>query len=124
MQLYEYAVIRFVPKVEREEFFNIGVVVFCKQSRYIQARFFVDPNKFKLFQTEVEYENLLEYVKAFENIVAGNASGGPIAKMEIAERFRWLTAVRSSCIQTSRPHPGRSLDLSAAFDRLFDETVL
>ncbi len=124
MQLYEYAVIRFVPKVEREEFFNIGVVVFCKQSRYIQVRFFVDPNKFKLFRTEVEYENLLEYVKAFENIVVGNASGGPIAKMEIAERFRWLTAVRSSCIQTSRPHPGRSLDLSETFDRLFDEIVL
>lgn len=124
MQLYEYTVIRFVPQVEREEFFNIGVLVFCKQSKYIKVKFFVDANKFKLFKTEVDYENLLEYVDAFENIVAGNASGGPIATMDVAERFRWLTAVRSSCIQTSRPHPGRTSDLGLLIDKLFTETVL
>lgn len=124
MQLYEYAVIRFVPQVEREEFFNIGVLVFCKRSKYIKVKFFVDPNKFQLFKTEVDYHNLLEYVDAFENIVAGNASGGPIATMDVAERFRWLTAVRSSCIQTSRPHPGRTLDLELLLDKLFMETVL
>lgn len=124
MQLYEYSIIRFVPKVEREEFFNIGVIVFCKHSKYIRVKFSVDKNKFDLFNTEVDYLSLLEYVQAFQNIVEGNAAGGPIARMEVSERFRWLTAVRSSCIQTSRPHPGRALELDALVEKLFEENVL
>ncbi|WP_430613110.1 DUF3037 domain-containing protein [Flavobacterium sp. JP2137] len=124
MQLYEYATIRFVPQVEREEFFNIGVIVFCKQSKYIRAQFFIDKAKYNLFKTEVEWSDLETYIRAFEHIVDGESQGGPIAKMEVSERFRWLTAVRSSCIQTSRPHPGRTADLDALVSALFQSAVL
>ncbi len=124
MHLYEYSIIRFVPQVEREEFFNIGVIVFCKQSKFIKAKFHIDKAKFSLFKTEVEFQDLLNYVQAFENIAFGLIQGGPIAKMEVSERFRWLTAVRSSCLQTSRPHPGRSLDLDLLTTTLFQENVV
>ncbi|MBW3518666.1 DUF3037 domain-containing protein [Flavobacterium sp. NKUCC04_CG] len=124
MHLYEYSIIRFLPQVEREEFFNIGVIVFCKQSKFINAKFYVDKAKFDLFKTEIEFRDLIDYIQAFENIALGKAQSGPIAKMEVSERFRWLTAVRSSCIQTSRPHPGRTLDLDALTTQLFHENIL
>lgn len=122
-KIYEYAVIRLVPKVEREEFFNVGLVMFSKKEKFIRVDFHVCYNKFKLIHNQLDYEDIIHNLESFKKIANGNPEGGPIALLEIPERFRWLTAVRSSVIQTSRPHPGKSKDLEKTFDKLFEELV-
>lgn len=122
-KIYEYAVIRLVPKVEREEFFNIGLVMFSKREKYIRVEFHLCPDKFRLMHSALDYEEVQKNLSSFQNIARGMAEGGPIAQLEIPERFRWLTAVRSASVQTSRPHPGKSKNLDATFDRLFAELV-
>ena len=113
--LYEYAVIRLVPKVEREEFFNVGIILFSKRAKYIKALYKVD---------ELDRESLFANLHVFDKICSGTKEGGPIAALDIPERFRWLTAVRSASIQTSRPHPGFSDDLDQTLEILFRELVL
>ena len=122
-KLYEYAVIRLVPKVEREEFFNIGLVMFSKKEKYIRVEFSICPKKFELMQSKMDFEDIQQNLENFEKVASGTKAGGEIAKMEIPERFRWLTAVRSSVVQTSRPHPGKTKDLDGTFERLFEELV-
>ena len=103
--LYEYAVIRLVPRVEREEFFNVGIILFSKRAKYIKALYKVDEDKLNLFSSELDRESLFANLHVFDKICSGTKEGGPIAALDIPERFRWLTAVRSASIQTSRPHP-------------------
>lgn len=122
--LYEYAVIRIFPKVEREEFINAGILIFSKESKKLLIRTFFNDQKFRCFDSELDEEQLRLNLRSFTLIVNGSPDGGPIARMDLASRFRWLTAVRSSCIQTSRPHPGFSNDLEKTLDRLFEELVL
>ena len=122
-KIYEYAVIRLVPKVEREEFFNIGLVMFSKKEKYIRVEFYLCPQKFALMRSKLDYEEVNKNLQNFQNIAHGTKDGGPIAQLEIPERFRWLTAVKSAVIQTSRPHPGKSKDLDTTFNRLFEELV-
>src|SRR6218665_380725 len=111
MHLYEYAVIRLVPMVEREEFINVGVIVFSKSKRFIKTKTKLSAKRLESFACELDLEQLQQNLQAFEWIASGNKKGGPIACEELPERFRWLTAVRSSVIQTSRPHPGKTNDL-------------
>jgi hypothetical protein len=122
--VYEYAVIRVVPKVEREEFLNVGVVLFCKREKFIRVLYRLDTGRLKLFTDELDTEQLELNLQSFAKICNGSKDGGPIAAQELPERFRWLTAVRSSVIQTSRPHPGMTNDLEATAQRLFEELVL
>ena len=121
--VYEYAVIRLLPQVEREEFFNVGLVLFCKRKKYIRMAYLFNESKFKQFKSELEASEIIQHLTAFERISRGDKTAGRIAQEETAERFRWLTAVRSSCIQTARPHPGLCHDLDATFERLFEELV-
>ena len=122
--LYEYAVIRVVPLVEREEFINAGIIVFCKKEKFIKMFFKVDELKLRMFCKELDLEQIKLNLQSFEKIATGDKDGGPIAEMDLASRFRWLTAVRSSVIQTSRPHPGLCNDLEQTAKRLFEELVL
>ena len=122
--LYEYAVIRLVPKVEREEFFNVGVILFSKKANWICSLCHIDKEKLKLYATELDPEMALNHLQAFQKICSGDKTGGPIASLDVPERFHWLTATRSSCIQTSRPHAGFSEDLDKTLERLFKELVL
>ena len=122
--LYEYAVIRVVPKVEREEFINIGLMLFCKQQKYLRIEYRIPSEKIKALCPDFDVEQLEQNLESFTKICAGKKEGGPIGTFEIAERFRWLTAVRSSSIQTSRPHPGFSTDLDKTFEKLYSELVL
>lgn len=122
-KIYEYAVIRLVPRVEREEFFNIGLVMFSKKEKYIRVEFHLCPEKFRAMHSELDFAELEKNLANFRAVAFGNKSGGPIALLDIPERFRWLTAVRSAVIQTSRPHPGKTRDLEGTFERLFGELV-
>lgn len=124
MHLYEYSVIRFVPKVEREEFFNVGLILFCKQANYIRFQFRIDVEKFDLFVTEVPYSELVIHLEAFKRIALGDRNGGRIAELDTPERFRWLTAVKSSCLQASRPHSGMTSNLEVLFQQLFKDLIL
>ena len=121
--LYEYAVIRYLPRVEREEFINVGLIMMCKRRRWLQVRVKVDPRRLQAFPDAVTPEELTSQLHGFGLVASGSADGGSIAALEAEERFRWLTAVRSACVQTSRPHPGLCDDLSSTFDRLFAELV-
>ncbi|SHG35000.1 Protein of unknown function [Flavobacterium segetis] len=122
--LYEYAVIRVVPKVEREEFLNVGIIIFCKQAKFIKVICFINEAKIQLFAADLDCEQLQSNLLAFEKVAHGEKSAGPIAQFDISSRFRWLTALRSSTIQTSRPHPGMCDDLEKTAQRLLEEMVL
>ncbi|MDE6306867.1 MAG: DUF3037 domain-containing protein [Muribaculaceae bacterium] len=121
--LYEYAVIRYLPRVEREEFINVGLIMMCKRQRWIRARVKVDPRRLQAFPDALSADELTAQLHGFGLVASGSGDGGDIAALEAEERFRWLTAVRSACVQTSRPHPGLCADLSSTFDRLFAELV-
>ncbi|MBC5862647.1 DUF3037 domain-containing protein [Flavobacterium turcicum] len=122
--LYEYAVIRVVPQVEREEFLNVGVILFCKKAKFIKVLCTINALKLQLFSKELDIEQLQLNVEALAKIAHGEKQAGPIAQFDIPSRFRWLTALRSSVIQTSRPHAGLCDDLDLTAQRLFEEMVL
>lgn len=124
LKLYEYAVIRLVPQPEREEFINVGLVLFSKREKYIRTKTFLCPKKMTCFSCETDYESIQSHLSSFEKVAQGEHNTSPIALLEIPERFRWLTAVRSSIIQTSRPHPGQATDLDVTFDRIFNDLIL
>ncbi|EIA07935.1 DUF3037 domain-containing protein [Flavobacterium frigoris] len=122
--LYEYAVIRVVPRVEREEFLNVGIVLFCKKAKFIKVLHSLNVQKVLSLSVEADVEQIQLNLSAFEKVAHGTKDGGPIGLMDIPSRFRWLTALRSSVIQTSRPHPGLCDDLEQTMQRLFEEFVL
>nr|WP_297309957.1 DUF3037 domain-containing protein [uncultured Flavobacterium sp.] len=121
--VYEYAVIRVVPKIEREEFVNIGLILFSKRKRFIKFDYIIHEEKIKAFCNDFDIEQLEQNLESFAKICSGAKDGGPIAQLEADEKFRWITAIKSSSIQSSRPHPGFSDDLEKTFTRLYDELV-
>lgn len=121
--IYEYAIIRLVPKVERGEFINIGLAILCKKEAWLKMEFQLKPELLDTLCPQVDSTFIQKNLEAFKSIAHGENIISPIAKIEAAERFRWLTAVRSSIIQTSRPHVGLSEDLEETFNRLFKELV-
>ena len=123
-ELYEYAVIRLVPKVEREEFLNVGVVLYCRGQRMLDMRYTLDADRLGAFRSAFDIDGLAAYLRAFQLICEGAKEGGPIAKLPLAERFRWLTAKRSTVIQTSPVHPGLCEVAEQTLERLFQELVM
>ena len=121
MHLYEYAVVRYMPRVEREEFVNVGLVMMCKRRRWIRVRMHLDEHKVRALSPGTDLTEVSAQLESFSRVAEGNHPR--IAHLETHERFRWLTAVRSACITTSRPHPGLTPDLDATFTRLFTELV-
>lgn len=122
--LYEYAVIRLVPQVEREEFLNVGAVLYCAPKKFLGVKYLIDIHRISAFSTKVDLAEIGAYLSAFERICVGNKDGGPIAQLPPAERFRWLTATRSTIVQTSRVHPGLCPDPVPALEKLFEQQVL
>ena len=120
---YEYAIVRVVPVVEREEFVNVGVILFCKKEKFIRMKYHLSQDKILMLKPDTDMEEISKNMEAFRIIADGEKEGGPIASLEQAERFRWLSAVRSASIQTSMPHIGLSDDLEKTFNALFDEMV-
>ena len=122
-QLFEYAVIRFVPRVEREEFINIGVILYCKSLRFLQTRFTIDRARLDCFCAGTDCDELEKHLASFESISRGAADAGPIGKLEPALRFRWLTAARSTIVQSSKVHPGLTTDPVATLEKLHGQMV-
>lgn len=123
--LYEYAVVRYVPRVEREEFVNVGLIMMCKRRRWLRVVLAPEWNRIDAIAAgPVDRDDVSRQLSAFDIIGNARDRANPIAALEAEERFRWLTAVRSACIQTSRPHPGICDDLDATFERLLAELVL
>ena len=122
--LFEYAVIRIVPQVEREEFINTGIIVYCRQEKFLQARFSLDEARLQAFAPRLDLEEIREHLCAFEHICQGTKEGGPIAGLDLASRFRWLTATRSTVVQTSKVHPGLCGDAGEMLLRLYRQLVL
>jgi hypothetical protein len=122
--LFEYAVIRVVPQVEREEFLNVGVILYCSKQKFLRAIFKVHEEKLKVLSPATDIEEVNEYLRSFEKICKGGSQAGPIGQLPIAERFRWLTAVRSTVVQSSPVHPGLCLDAEETLARLFSQLVL
>lgn len=121
--LYEYAVIRVVPVVEREEFINVGIILLCKRQKFLRVLMDINEARIKALCGQVDMDQLQENLDAFSKITEGKKGCGPIAEMDETSRFRWLTAVKSASIQTSRPHPGLSDNLEDTLRKLFEELV-
>lgn len=123
LHLFEYAVIRVVPRVEREEFMNVGVIVFCARKKFLQAVYVIDEGRLSAFSTALDLIEIQENLEAMSRICRGGKEAGPIAQLDLASRFRWLTAMRSTVLQTSRVHPGFCKDPALKLDSLLTEQV-
>jgi hypothetical protein len=122
-QLYDYALIRVVPRPERGEFINAGVILSCPTLRLLEARIELDPRRLQALCPSVDLDLVQAHLASFPAICAGGATAGPIGRLTPRERFHWLTAVRSAAIQTSPVHTGRSTDPLAVLERLLATMV-
>ena len=122
--LFEYAVLRVVPRVEREEFLNVGVILYCAAQGFLQTRCHLPEDRLRAFTTaELDFDDLRARLRAFERICAGRREGGPIGQLAVSARFRWLAANRSTIVQTSAIHPGLCEDAGATLEQLFGQLV-
>ena len=121
--LFEYAVIRVVPHVEREEFLNIGVILYCASEKFLKCITEVNQERISVLCDKIDFDELKKHIRSFERICVGGADAGPIGKLPMPERFRWLTAARSTIVQTSKVHPGLCTDAGEMLTRLYGQLV-
>ncbi len=121
---FEFAIIRIVPKVERGEFLNVGVILFSKHKKYLGIKYTIDEKRLAAFSSEMDVGLLENYLKSWALICEGAPHGGAIGQLELAYRFRWLTAARSTIIQSSKTHPGFSHDPEKELEDTFKRYVL
>jgi hypothetical protein len=120
---YDYAVIRVVPRVERQEFVNAGVIVWSKEQDFLEARIELDAARVRMLDASVDLEAVRRHLASISIICAGGGEAGPIGKLSKRERFDWLVAPRSTMIQTSAVHTGRCDDLPATLEHLLNAMV-
>ncbi|MEO6104489.1 MAG: DUF3037 domain-containing protein [Pseudoxanthomonas sp.] len=120
---YDYAVIRVVPRVEREEFVNVGVILSCESSRYLEARIELEESRVLALAPDLDLESLRRHLQTLPAICHGGADAGPIGLLPQRARFHWLTAKRSSIIQTSPVHTGKCGDMPATMEHLLQRMV-
>jgi len=123
-QLFEYAVIRVVPRVEREEFLNVGVILYSREQNFLKALFQLDKDRLRAFSDKLDINEVEEHLHSLERICKGGPGSGPIGQYDMASRFRWLTATRSTVVQTSKVHPGFCNNPEEAIQKLFGQLVL
>lgn len=123
-RLFEYAVIRVVPRVDREEFLNVGVILYSRDHKFLRAIYTIEENRLKTFAPGLDIELVKNHICAFKKICAADIDGGPIALLDMASRFRWLTATRSTIVQTSKVHPGLTKDPQETLIKLHHDLVL
>lgn len=122
-QVYEYAVIRVVPKIERGEFINVGIILLSKPKRFLKVKYELDEQKILTMAPYADITLFKKHLHAFEEICLGSQQAGLIGSLPIHERFRWLTAKRSTIIQCSQAHGGISNNLDTTFEHLYKEYV-
>lgn len=120
---YDYAIVRVVPRVEREEFINVGVIVSCPAQKFLEARLELDEQRLKALDATLEPESIRPHLAAIAAICAGGPEAGPIGKLSQRERFHWLVAPRSTIIQTSPVHTGYCKNPAAVLERLLQTMV-
>ena len=122
--LFEYAIIRIVPRVEREEFLNAGIILYCKDKKFLDTKYTINKERIFVLCAQVDCTEVEEHLQSFEKIAKGEKDGGSIAALDLPSRFRWLTATRSTVIQTSKVHPGFCDDPEETLAKLFAQLVL
>ena len=120
---YDYAIIRVVPRVDREEFINVGVIVSCPALDYLAARIELDEARLRVLHLGVDLEMVRQNLASIPTICAGGPGAGPIGRLTPRERFHWLVAPRSTMIQTSSVHTGRCDQPSQVMENLLDRMV-
>jgi Protein of unknown function (DUF3037) len=120
---YDYAIVRVVPRVEREEFLNVGVIVSCPVLEFLDARIELDEQRLRALAGEIDMESLRANLASIPTICTGGPQAGPIGRLSPRERFHWLVAPRSTMIQMSSVHTGRSRDPAQALDHLIRTMV-
>ena len=120
---YDYATIRVVPRVEREEFINAGVILSCPAQDFLEARIALDEQRLRALDPAVDIDAVRGHLASIPIICAGGAAAGPIGQLTPRERFHWLVAPRSTIIQTSPVHTGRCSHPQATLERLLDVMV-
>jgi hypothetical protein len=115
---FDYAILRVVPRVERQEFMNAGVLVFCLEKRYLGARIRLDRDRLKALWPDADADLVNRHLEAVERICAGDPTAGPIALLPLRERFHWLVSPRSTIIQPSPVHTGLCDETDQLLDRL------
>jgi hypothetical protein len=120
---YSYAIIRVVPRVERGEFLNVGVVLFAREQDFLGARIEADAQRLLGFASNLDFAAVERHLATFQAITDGLPAGGPIAALPRPERFHWLVSPRSTMIQTSPVHVGRNADAGRALEELMEEFV-
>lgn len=121
---FEYAVVRVVPRVEREEFVNAGIVLFCLEHDFLAARVELDRDRVRALFPDADLPLVEEHLAALVRIAAGAEGSGPIGKLSPRERFHWLVAPRSTILQVGPVHSGVCHDPARALDRLVERMVL
>jgi hypothetical protein len=120
---YDFAIIRIVPRVEREEFVNAGVVVFCPARKFLGARVLIDEARLKALWPELDVSVIRQHLEPFPRVCAGDPDAGPVAAKPLRERFHWVVAPRSTMIQISPVHSGITESPEAVLDELFLKRV-
>lgn len=120
---YDYAVVRVVPRVERGEFVNVGVIVSCPRQGFLEARIEVDERRLRALDPAIDLDAVREHLASIPKICRGGPDAGPIGKLTPRERFHWLIAPRSTMIQVSPAHTGRCDDAPALLEHLMETMV-
>ena len=120
---FSYAVVRVVPRIEREEFVNVGVILFCAERRWLGCRLARASDRLRALAPGLDATEIERHLEALRAVCAGDPAAGPIAALSASERFHWLVAPRSTAIQTSAVHAGVAEDPAAALAHLYATLV-
>ncbi|WP_373534063.1 DUF3037 domain-containing protein [Microcoleus sp.] len=121
--LYDYAIIRVVPKVDREEFINVGAIVSCGTKKFLEARIEIDEERLRAIDSTLDMELIRNHLAVIPVICGGGPESGAIGQLPHRERFHWLVAPRSTIVQTSRVHTGLCENLPGAIEHLLNTMV-
>ena len=121
---YDYAVLRLVPHVAREEFINVGVILSCPTRQFLATQVHLDPDRLRVFAPDVDEDVVRAHLASFEAVCRGGRDAGPIGELSPRQRFHFLVAPKSTILQTSPAHPGLCRDPQETLDKLFRQYVL
>ena len=120
---FEYAVLRVVPRVERGEYMNAGVVLYCQEARFLDARIHLDPERLRTFAPDLDHDAVMKHLEAAKKVCAGGPGTGEIGALPMGQRFGWLAAPRSTVVQPSPVHTGLTKDPKEALEHLMRKMV-